>query len=131
MRERSTFSLIGDRYLDTQHDEAYIGELENELARRGVVGVRRAVCEYIAAASLWWNFLALDWVGLSEKDVVVGWITNVAVFGFISFLAGYIVSHYAGFYWGLAVAVTLFLVMHVATTYAGFAARAGSRKHVG
>ena len=39
--ERSTFSLIGDRYLDTQHDAEYIASLERELQVRGVVGVKR------------------------------------------------------------------------------------------
>lgn len=39
MEELSTFEIIGERYLDTQHSAGYIERLETELVRRGVVGV--------------------------------------------------------------------------------------------
>jgi len=120
MENRSTFSLIGDRYLDTQHDAEYIQSLENELSRRGVVGVKRVAYEYVAASSLWWNFLALDWVGLNERDVRIGWISNLVAFG--------ICAAVAGFCFGLIWAAGTFLVLHVLTTWMGFEAWAGSRE---
>jgi hypothetical protein len=121
MENRSTFSLIGDRYLDTQHDAAYIQSLENELSRRGVVGVKRAAYEYVAASGLWWNFIWLDWVGLNERDIRIGWISNLVAFG--------ICSAVAGFYLGLVWAVATFVILHVLTTWVGFEGRAGSRKN--
>ena len=120
MENRTTFSLIGDRYLDTQHDAAYIQSLENELSRRGVVGLKRVAYEYVAASSLWWNFLALDWVGLNERDVRIGWISNIVAFG--------ICAAVAGFCFGLVWAAVTFLVLHVLTTWIGLEAWAGSRE---
>ena len=120
MENRSTFSLIGDRYLDTQHDAAYIQSLENELSRRGVVGVKRVAYEYVAASSLWWNFLALDWVELNERDVWIGWISNLVVFG--------VCAAAAGFLFGPVWAAVTFLVLHVVTTWMGFEGWKGSRK---
>ena len=120
MENRSTFSLIGDRYLDTQHDAAYIQSLESELSRRGIVGIKRVAFEYVAASSLWWNFLWMDWVGLNERDVRVGWITNLFVFG--------ICAGAAAFFFGPLWAVATFFALHVLTTWMGLELRAGSRK---
>jgi hypothetical protein len=119
MKDRSTFSLIGDRYLDTQHDAEYIQRLENELSRRGVVGVKRLAYEYVAASGLWWNFLWLDWVGLDEREVRIGWISNLVVFGVLSLIAW--------FYFGLLGAIATFLILHGLTMWMALEARAGSR----
>jgi hypothetical protein len=120
MENRSTFSLIGDRYLDTQHDATYIQSLESELSRRGIVGAKRVAYEYVAASSLWWNFLWMDWVGLNERDVRVGWISNLVLFG--------ICAGAATFFFGPLWAVATFLALHVLTTWMGLELRAGSRK---
>ena len=120
MENRSTFSLIGDRYLDTQHDTAYIQSLESELSRRRIVGIKRLAYEYIAASSLWWNFLWMDWVGLSERDVRVGWISNLVVFGACAVAAGIV--------FGLVWAVAGFLFPHALTTWMGVELWKGSRK---
>lgn len=79
--DRSTFSIIGDRYLDTQHDDDYIQSLEAELKRRGVTGPYRWLLEYVAASSLWWNILWWDWSDLNEEDIKIGWQQNLVVFG--------------------------------------------------
>jgi hypothetical protein len=117
-RERSSFALIGERYLDTQHDASHILELEAELTRRGIVGLRRALYEYVAAGSLWWNFLWQDWAGLDGRDVRNGWLTNVVVFGGLA-LAAWII-------FGPAAAVLSVLVLHGLTVWIGLTARAGS-----
>ena len=106
--------------MDTQHDAAYIQSLEADLSRRGIVGVKRAAYEYVAASSLWWNFLWMDWAGLDERDVRVGWISNLVLFG--------ICAAAAGFFFGLVWALATFLIQHVLTTWIGFEFWAGSRK---
>ena len=120
MKDRSTFSLIGDRYLDTQHDAAHIQSLEDELSRRGVIGIKRAAYEYVAASSLWWNVLWMDWVGLNERDVRIGWISNLVAFGIFSLVTG--------FFLGLVGAVSAFLILHLLTLWMGLELRAGSRE---
>jgi hypothetical protein len=117
-RDRSAFALIGERYLDTQHDASYIRELEAELAARGIVGLRRAIYKYIAAGALWWNFLWLDWVGLDERDVRIGWLTNAVVFGVIALLTGCFI--------GLTAAIVSVVVLHGLTLGLGLAGRAGT-----
>jgi len=117
-RDKSTFALIGERYLDTQHDASYIRELEAELATRGIVGLRRAIYEYIAAGALWWNFLWADWVGLDERDVRIGWLTNAVVFGVVALLTGY--------FMGLTAAIVSVVVLHGLTVGLGLAGRAGT-----
>lgn len=116
---RSTFSIIGDRYLDTQHDDEYIQGLESELKRRGVTGLYRWVLEYIAASSLWWNVLWWDWYDLNERDVKIGWIQNLVVFGLASVTASFIVSFTFG--------VGVFLALHILTTWLGFGLRSGTK----
>lgn len=116
---RSTFSIIGDRYLDTQHDDEYIQGLESELKRRGVTGLYRWVLEYIAASSLWWNVLWWDWCDLNERDVKIGWTQNLVVFGLASVAASFIFS--------LTFGVGVFLALHILTTWLGFGLRSGTK----
>ncbi|WP_434925846.1 hypothetical protein ACRWQN_09160 [Shewanella sp. HL-SH8] len=116
---RSTFSIIGERYLDTQHDDEYIQGLESELKRRGVTGLYRWLLEYIAAASLWWNILWWDWCELNEKDIKIGWIQNLVVFGLASILASFLFS--------LNFGVGVFLALHILTTWLGFGLRSGTK----
>src|SRR5262245_36490498 len=118
MRDESTFALIGERYLDSQHDLAYVQELEAELASRGIVGLRRAGYEYVAAGALWWNFVWMDWICLDESDVRVGWISNAVVFGMIAIVAGY--------HMGLMSALVSLVVLHLTTLGMGFFLRGGS-----
>lgn len=117
--QRSTFSLIGDRYLDTQHDAAYIENLERELKRRRVVGLRRIILEYIAASSLWWNVLWWDWCDLNERDIKLGWAQNLVVFGLAAIVAGLI--------GGLGVAFLCVLAVHFATLAMGLGLRSGTK----
>ena len=116
MEERSSFSLIGERYLDIQHDTDYIERLESELVRRGIVGIKGCLMEYLAAFSLWWNLFLWEWTELNAQDVKQGWIANVVVFGVISIRFGSL-----GF-------VSTLLILHVATLALGLALRAGSVK---
>ena len=51
------FSMIGERYLDTQHSTEYIQRIELRLKEFGIVGVKRWLLEYVAASAFWWNFL--------------------------------------------------------------------------
>ena len=118
-RDESTFALIGERYLDTQHDASHIRDLEAELATRGIVGFRRAIYEYVAAGALWWNVLWWDWVHLDERDVRAGWLTNAVVFGIIAVLTGY--------FMGLAAAMVSVVVLHALTLGLGLTLRAGTR----
>lgn len=120
MKNISSFSLIGERYLDTQHDVDYIERLESELARRGVVGIKRYVMEYLAASSLWWNLFVWEWTELNAQDVKQGWIANIVVFGVMALLTG------MRFGWlGFSLA---FLGLHAVTTTIGLALRSGSAK---
>lgn len=118
--ERPTFALIGERYLDTQHDAHYIAQLEAELGRRGVVGAKRWAFEYVSASALWWNFLWWDWVSLDGRDVRVGWISNVVLFGILAGIAGY------GF--GATVALFVVLIAHAITLWMGLELRQGSKE---
>lgn len=115
-RSASTFSLIGERYLDTWHDPSHIQELEVELAAHGVVGVRRLMYEYLAASSLWWNVFAWEWVELDDRAVRAGWIMNAALFGALAAAAG----HFRGIVAALVVAA----LAHLATL--GLILRAGT-----
>ncbi|WP_346840061.1 hypothetical protein [Microbulbifer sp. SAOS-129_SWC] len=117
--DRSTFSIIGDRYLDTQHDDEYIDNLESELRERGVTGIYRWLLEYIAASSLWWNILWWDWCDLNEKDIKIGWVQNLVAFGLSAIVAAFVVGFYAG--------VGTFLALHILTTWVGFGLRAGTK----
>jgi hypothetical protein len=116
---RSTFSIIGDRYLDTQHDHEYIEGLESELRRRGVTGLDRWLLEYIAASSLWWNVLWWDWCDLNEEDIKIGWVQNLVVFGLAALVPLFIFNLYVG--------VAVFLMLHFLTTWLGFRLRAGTK----
>lgn len=116
---RSTFSIIGDRYLDTQHDDKYIENLEAELRSRGVTGVYRWFLEYVAASSFWWNILWWDWCSLNEKDIKIGWSHNLVVFGGSAL--------FAGFMFGATFGVSTFVVLHLLTTWVGFGLRAGTK----
>lgn len=117
--DRSAFSIIGDRYLDTQHDDEYIEHLESELGRKGVTGIFRWVLEYIAASSLWWNLLWWDWCDLNERDIAIGWVQNLVVFGLAAIVATFLFS--------LSVGAGSFLALHLLTTWLGFWLRAGTR----
>jgi len=117
--DRSTFSIIGDRYLDTQHDDEYIQGLESELRRRGVTGLHRWLLEYIAASSLWWNILWWDWCDLNEKDIKIGWVQNLVVFGLAALFVAIVFNLYAG--------VAVFIGLHLLTTWLGFGLRAGTK----
>jgi len=120
LSERPTLSIIGERYLDTQHDTQYIAQLESELVRRGVVGARRFALEYVAASSLWWNVLWMDWVALDRRDVKVGWISNLVVMTMLAAFAGYFL--------GAIVALVVVLLFHALTLWIGFELFRGSRE---
>jgi hypothetical protein len=117
-QEVSTFSLIGERYLDTQHDPSYIARLEAELERRGIVGLRRVLYEYVAASGLWWNVFWWNWCSLNERDVRLGWTLNLVLFG----VAGIVVALASRFAVGLLAVV----VLHVLTLWVGFGLRKGT-----
>ena len=116
---RTTFELIGDRYLDTQFEEDYIEELEAELKGRNIVGLRRIVYEYIAASSLWWNFLWWEWGSLNEKDVKIEWIQNLVFFTSAGFLGYYFV--------GFKFCIFVVCILHLCTMLMGISLRAGTK----
>jgi hypothetical protein len=115
MQNRTLFSLIGERYLDTQHGLDYIERIEAELRRRRVVGFKRIVCEYLAASSLWWNILWWDWEDLNERDIKLGWTQNFIIFGIIGACVGLFSS------WFLA--LTIVTVLHLITLKIGLSFR--------
>jgi hypothetical protein len=119
MDGRSTFALIGERYLDTQHSIDGIARLEEELARRGVTGPTRWLYEYLAASSLWWNLFWWEWVSLDGRAVVAGWVGNVVVFGGLAAVAGVA--------WGAYVGLVILLGLHLVTMLIGFDLRAGTK----
>jgi hypothetical protein len=120
LTERPTLSLIGERYLDTQHDAEYIGRLEGELTRRGVTGARRFALEYLAASSLWWNVLWMDWVALDRRDVRIGWISNLVVMA--------VLAAFCAYFAGPIVAVIAVASFHALTLWIGFELYWGSRE---
>ncbi len=115
---RPTLTLIGARYLDTQHDASYIDELELELSRRGVVGARRWALELYAAGGLWWNFVWWEWCELGGSDMKLGWILNLILGG----LAATAVWYCFGVAWGLAIALSLLAFF----VFAGLSLRSGT-----
>jgi hypothetical protein len=122
LAERPTLSLIGERYLDTQHDAQYIEQIESELGRRGVVGVRRFALEYVAASSLWWNVLWMDWVALDQRDMRIGWISNLAVM--------LILAAFCAYFAGAIVALIAVASFHALTLWMGFELYRGSREGI-
>ncbi len=119
MKHLSTFELIGTRYLDTEHETAFLESIDAELSRRGVVGLYRIILEYTAASAFWWNILWWDEASLSGKDVLFGWVFNFVVFGLCSFLVGVIFGSVFGF--------LVFLLLHIATTRLGLSLRAADQ----
>lgn len=120
LSERPTLSIIGERYLDTQHDAQYIAQLESELVRRGVVGTKRFALEYVAASSLWWNVLWMDWVALDQRDVRLGWISNLVVMA--------ILAAFCAYFGGALVALIAVLGFHALTLWIGLELYRGSRE---
>jgi len=102
----STFALIGERYLDIQHDAEYLAALDAELRDRRVIGLKRVFYEYIAASALWWNIIWWAWTSLDERDIKIGWVFNLLVFGVLALGVG----AYCGAYVALGVMVSLHLV---------------------
>jgi hypothetical protein len=114
----SIFSLIGERYLDTQHDPAHIAKVDAELKRRGISGIRRFYCEYLAAAALWWNIFWWVWDSLDERDIRRGWLQNALLFGTV----GVTIDLLFG-----GMAATFFVVaLHLITLLVGLDLRRGS-----
>jgi hypothetical protein len=120
MADLSIFSLIGERYLDTQHSREYIEKLEHQLKSRGVVGLRRWLYEYAAASSLWWNVLWWEWANLDQTDVAIGWKQNAALFSVVAIFSTVVFGPYAGLLSVMAV--------HLLTTGLGFLLRQGTIK---
>ena len=121
LERQSTCSLIGDRYLDTQHSLEYLRKLELELARRGMKGARRWFYEYLAASAFWWNIIWWEWCSLNERDLIIGWAMNFVFFGIMAVLASVFLHWYLG--------VSTFFILHVATVKIGFSLRNGSIDH--
>ena len=118
MRDLSTFALVGERYLDNQHDPAHLQALETELALRRVVGLRRAAYEYVAASALWWNVVWWEWIRLDHRDIRIGWLQNLALFLGVAIA----VWHFSG---GMAALVSV-AVLHGLTLLIGLRLRSGS-----
>lgn len=114
----SNITLIGERYLDKRHDASYIRELEAELAARGIVGLRRAAYEYVAAGALWWNMVVAEHVCLDARAVRAGWLLNAALF--------VIAASVAGYYLGLVAAILAVVVLHGLTLALGLLLRGGT-----
>lgn len=124
---KSTFSIIGERYLDTEHDQEYIAQLEMELRSRGVTGFRRMFFEYLAASGLWWNIMWWECFSLDEKDVREGWRLNAIIFGFFALLLGIYCWIRRDALYGAKVASISLLLTHIITTGIGFSLRNGAK----
>jgi len=118
LRDLSTFELIGQRYLDSWHEAAYVQQLELELKARGVIGVRRWLYEYAAASGLWWNVLWWEWIRLDGNDVRRGWIHNIVLLCIL----GLVASYFGG---PLAAAIAV-IAGHAATVAIGLELRKGT-----
>ncbi len=119
MPKKSLFSLLGEQYLDSQHDRRYLAGLEAELSERGIVGWRRWFLEYIAASGLWWNIFWWQWCELNGTHVRRGWLQNVLVFGLAATTATLL--------WGALTGLATLLALHLLTTWIGFGLRQGSK----
>lgn len=119
----SVFALIGERYLDTQHDPEYIEKLDATLALRGITGVKRLTYEYVAASAFWWNIFWWDWVSLDGKDVIIGWTYNLVLFAVAGALAGVV--------FGPVLALGTAISLHLLTLLVGLGLRTGTRRKTG
>ena len=117
--KQSTFSIIGERYLDTQHSPEYIEKLEAELKIRNVTGLKRWFYEYIAAAGLCWNWLWWEWAHLDEKHIKIGWVQSFICFG--------VLAVWIGIKWGFSRGLITFLILHLLSVIVGFIGRAGTK----
>jgi hypothetical protein len=102
-----------------QHDPEYIAQLESELGRRGVVGFKRGVLEYLTASALWWNIIWWEWVALDGRSVLLGWIQNLIVLGIAAAVLGYLLGPTAA-----AIGV---LLLHGTTLWLGLSLRRGTK----
>lgn len=112
------FSIIGDRYLDTQHSKEYLLANERKLKELKVTGIKRWILEYIAASAFWWNIIVWEWFEFDGGDVIVGWIMNLQFLGVPALIIGLI--------GGINAFVITFLVLHIITTSIGFLLRCGT-----
>lgn len=128
MKNRSTFSIIGDWYLDTQHEPEHMKRLDEELKSRGVTGIKRMAYDYLAASSLWWNVVWWEWVELDEKDIRAGWIFNLAHFGIIALILGGYFWFKRDFIFGAKAFLISLLLMHIITVLIGLGLRNGKGK---
>lgn len=119
VKNRTTLSIIGDRYLDIKFDDEYVNSIEVELKQRGVSGLYRWVLEYIAASSLWWSLLWWDRCELSAKDMKIGWGQNILVFGLSAGLMALIFNIYVG--------LIILLTAHLTTLWLGLRIRSATR----
>jgi hypothetical protein len=119
----SVFALIGERYLDTRHDAEYIEKLEEALALRGIIGVKRLAYEYVAAPALWWNVSWWDWVSLDGADVEIGWTYNLGLFGAVAALVGVV--------FGSVPALGTAISLHLLTLLVCLGLRTGTRRKAG
>ena len=115
---RTTFSLIGARYLDTQLKPDEIDLIELELVTRGITGSKRWLLEYIAAGGLWWNIIWWEWIGLDGRDVRIGWLYNLFI--------GSALFAFAAYFFGWRAATAAAVIAHLATVYLGFSLRSGT-----
>ena len=115
---RSTLSLIGERYLDTQHSADELAAIESELVHRRVVGLKRWLLEYVAAASLWWNIIWWDDFNLDGRDIAYGWLGNL--------VSGLVIFYIAYKWFGPAWASIVLLLAHVITIRIGISIRSKS-----
>lgn len=115
---RTTLSLIGARYLDTQFQPEDISRIEQELRGRGIVGAKRWIVEYIAAGGLWWNIIWWEWIDLDGRDIRIGWLYNLII-GSASFA-------FAAYCFSWNVALVGIILAHLVTLYLGFSLRSGT-----
>jgi hypothetical protein len=116
--EPTVLSLIGERYLDTQHDRESIAWNEARLSALGIVGLKRWALEYLAASSLWWNVLWWEWGTLDGRHISYGWTLNLIVFQLVGIALLFI--------FGPKAALVGPLLLHGLTTWIGFSIRSGS-----
>ena len=81
VKKWTTWAILAEPYLDTEHDQEWKDALKAELRERGVKGFSLRWRQGIAATGLWWNIFWWEWMLFDGRDIAYGWFLNLAFFG--------------------------------------------------
>lgn len=119
MTERSSWEIIGDRFLDTRLSSAHLQANERALRAQGITGWRRLLMEYLACVGLSWNLLWWDADSLNGSDIASGW-------GYHAFLQLLCLLVF-GLLLSVKAALIICLLFHLLVVVLGLGLRAGTR----